>query len=206
MSEEVGELRLDPRVAKSKSAVLAAGADILAREGVPGITVGAIVERSGVARTTIYRHWPSRAALILDIVAGKLLVVPDRDTGDVIADMRWSLRSLAAALRDRARVVALLGTLEAASHDAGLAVMNGEIMRSLGGVPVAMLERGKDAGQLPDDLDVGLTLRMLFGPVLFCALVLFEDVTDQFVDSLIDRVLVSRTAPDPLRSTGPAAG
>jgi TetR/AcrR family transcriptional regulator, regulator of autoinduction and epiphytic fitness len=46
----------DPRVERSRTAVLDAAAGLLLEGGVPALTVEAVVERSGVARSTIYRH------------------------------------------------------------------------------------------------------------------------------------------------------
>ncbi|MGE2737502.1 helix-turn-helix domain-containing protein [Mycolicibacterium vaccae] len=49
---------------------MAAAFDILTQSGVGGFSVDEVVRRSGVAKTTIYRHWPSREALVLDAVGG----------------------------------------------------------------------------------------------------------------------------------------
>src|SRR5690242_20019705 len=51
--------RPDPRVAQTKQLVLEAAFAVIAESGFAGATVERIAERSGVARSSIYRHWPS---------------------------------------------------------------------------------------------------------------------------------------------------
>ena len=75
----------DPRVARSRAAVLAATVDLLGELGHAGTTVEAIAERSGVAKTTIYRHWPSRAPLLIDAFhsSGATIVLVSHDLQSV---------------------------------------------------------------------------------------------------------------------------
>jgi AcrR family transcriptional regulator len=77
----------DPRVARTRAAVLNAGIDLLAERGYPGFTIDAIVARTGIAKTTIYRHWPSRDSLLTAVqfaVAGR----NDRKCKDLRSPMR----------------------------------------------------------------------------------------------------------------------
>src|SRR4051812_3477399 len=55
----------DPRVTRSRARVLDAVASLLGEKGVRGVTVEEVMARSGVARATVYRHWPTRQALVL---------------------------------------------------------------------------------------------------------------------------------------------
>src|SRR5262249_43817854 len=56
----------DRRVEKSKKAVLGTVYEWLTKSGLSGVSVEEVSRRSGVAKTTIYRHWPSRESLLLD--------------------------------------------------------------------------------------------------------------------------------------------
>ena len=57
---------LDRRVVASRQRVLAAALDLMTETGLGGLTIDDVSRRSGVAKTTIYRHWPNRTALIID--------------------------------------------------------------------------------------------------------------------------------------------
>ncbi len=54
----------DPRVRRTRAAVVDTAVSLLVEGGVGAVTIEAIVRRSGVARSTIYRHWPSRTDVV----------------------------------------------------------------------------------------------------------------------------------------------
>lgn len=56
----------DPRVERSQRVVREAALAELAEAGYGGFTIESVSARCGVARSTIYRHWPDRLALIAD--------------------------------------------------------------------------------------------------------------------------------------------
>lgn len=51
---------------RTRTTVLQATREILGERGYQGFTVEAVFRRTGVAKTTIYRHWPRRADLLHD--------------------------------------------------------------------------------------------------------------------------------------------
>ena len=61
-----------PRDTQVDEVVLGAGAALFRDGGISAVTVSAIVARTGVARTTIYRRWPSRDALVVAVVQGAM--------------------------------------------------------------------------------------------------------------------------------------
>src|SRR3984885_10922662 len=79
----------DPRVVLSRERVLTATLDLLTETGLGGLTIDDVSKRSGVAKTTIYRHWPNRAALVIDACSRMIeedVAVPD--TGSLEGDLR----------------------------------------------------------------------------------------------------------------------
>src|SRR6478609_3201646 len=74
---------------RTRERVLAAAAAILARDGYARLTMERVAVESGAAKTTLYRRWPTKAALCMDLyldVAGREL--HDPDTGDVARDLK----------------------------------------------------------------------------------------------------------------------
>lgn len=62
-----------PRSEEARRAVLEAAAQLLRAEGYEGLTIGGIAELAGVGRQTVYRWWPSKAAIVSEaVVAGQL--------------------------------------------------------------------------------------------------------------------------------------
>src|SRR3954465_15279672 len=89
----------DQRVLRSRKAVMPATLQLLAQEGLGGVSVDEVSRRSGVAKTTIYRHWPSRSALLLEACSnlGAKPQVPD--TGTLRGDLTVLLTHMAGRLR-----------------------------------------------------------------------------------------------------------
>lgn len=180
---------LDPRVARSRAAVLDATVALLAEQGWSATTVGAVSERSGVAKTTIYRHWPNRAGLILDAV-DSLSATPEFDAaGDLYADLVTMACSLADALEQAQWSRVLPSLVDAAERDpqvAKLAAAIGEERR----IPLRdRLQRAVDARDLPPDTDVELMAHLIGDPLFFRRLMSRERATTRFIEALVDRAL-----------------
>lgn len=104
------------RSEKSRVAIIEATRALLLDRGFDGLSIEAVAARAGVGKQTIYRWWPSRPALVADVLledADKILATMPR-TDDVTADLvSWAGR-LAAALTTQ-RGNAMLRILTAAS-------------------------------------------------------------------------------------------
>src|SRR5947209_347473 len=77
------------RQTKTRERVLSAASEILRREGYSRLTMERVAAESGVAKTTLYRGWATKAALCMDLyleIAGRELDVPE--TGSVAGDLR----------------------------------------------------------------------------------------------------------------------
>jgi AcrR family transcriptional regulator len=158
--------REDPRVTRTRSVVLDAAAALLAERGYAAFTMDALVERTGVSKTTMYKHWPSRTDLIAATVQALASEPAVPDTGDV----RDDLIALAAASLDAykgARWPGLAAVLEAAGHDP-------ELHASLQSVPDTrfsavrtVLERAVQRGQLRADVDENTAITILVGAIFF---------------------------------------
>jgi AcrR family transcriptional regulator len=53
-------LHVDPRVVRTRLAVLEAATMLLRTEGPGAVTHARVAEAAGVGRATIYRHWPDQ--------------------------------------------------------------------------------------------------------------------------------------------------
>jgi AcrR family transcriptional regulator len=190
----------DPRVARSRAAVLEATVRLLGEVGHGGTTIEAIAERSGVAKTTIYRHWPSRARLLLDAFERLVEPVPVPDTGDVREDLLTVARGLAAMLRrsDWSRVLATL--IDAAQSDPELAELAREFNRERRRAARTVLERAMARGELPAGIDADLYVQLMGGFLFYRRLLPQDPAPDATVVQAVDAVLAAAQA-GPRRST-----
>ncbi len=187
-----GPVRCDPRVARSRAAVLAAAADLVAEAGVPALTIEAVAARSGVAKTTIYRHWPSRAALVVDAVHGMGCGMDAPATGVLRDDLVALLGRLAAELRDSPWAAALAGLADAAQRDPEMATLQREVIRRSARGLDAVLDAAAARGDLPAPVDRSRAAMLLAGPLFFRRLVSLEPLDEPgLVESVVDAVLPS---------------
>jgi AcrR family transcriptional regulator len=77
-----------PRRADVEDTVLDATIDLLAEKGADGTTMSAVIERSGVARATVYRRWPNRLTLITAAVRRTMGPPVMALSGNVETDLR----------------------------------------------------------------------------------------------------------------------
>jgi AcrR family transcriptional regulator len=79
----------------ARAAVLQATWDILRERGAEGLTIDAIARRAQVGRQTIYRWWPSRAAIVFEAASesARMIVPSEPDTGSLRGDLRAFLRA-----------------------------------------------------------------------------------------------------------------
>jgi AcrR family transcriptional regulator len=106
------------RSEKSRMAIVTATRELLLERGFDGLTIEAVAARAGVGKQTIYRWWPSRPALVADVMledADKILASMDH-TADLAADLVGWVRKLAATLTS-ARGSAMLRILTVAGME-----------------------------------------------------------------------------------------
>ena len=92
---------VDPRVLRTHDAVLGAAGDVLREEGWEQVTVRRIAERSGYARTTLYRHLPKRLDQLRDLIREEGRLSRITPTGDLLADLAGELEAFRVAVTER---------------------------------------------------------------------------------------------------------
>ncbi len=134
------------RVARSRALVTDAVIDLIVEGGLSAVTVDAVVARSGVAKTTVYRHWASREALLADVLASALPAQAAPDTGSLDGDLRALARGLAGGLGNP-RTAALLGAIAFPDGDRALDDIRARATRDRHTVVRAVLQRARRRGE-----------------------------------------------------------
>jgi len=165
--------------------VLAEGLSLLTSEGGEAVTAARIAERSGVARTTIYRHWPSQPSLLLDVVARGLAPHQATElTGDLEADLQSALTNLRLRLQKRPFRLVFATLLTQANRDRAFVEPQ---QRLLDGVLLPVREVLLDAiarDELPM-FDIESACVRLTGPLLTQHVMLRAPITDEIISSVV---------------------
>ncbi|WP_035797893.1 TetR/AcrR family transcriptional regulator [Kitasatospora mediocidica] len=109
-----------PRSATADRAILAATREALAEVGWGGLSIGQVALRAGVAKTTLYRRWPSKNELVMDAVATQLEELEVTDLGSLRADIEDVVGQFAALLSRPETQAALLALFAEGTRDAQL--------------------------------------------------------------------------------------
>lgn len=171
--------------------MLEAGTALLIEAGPRSVTVDAVSQRSGVAKSTLYRHWASREELLIDILRNNEPDMPSPAQDLCFVDaLHEVVRGMAAAFGNPEWCKVLPVMLSMRSHMPEVAEIldadHEEHKKMFAGV----LDRGKAEGVLPDDLDPELVLQLLIGPILFAALTEQKPV-EEVAEYVVDRFLAS---------------
>ena len=183
---------VDPRVSRSRASVIRAAADLFVEGGPSAVTIDAIVVRSGVAKSTIYRHWGSRDDVLVEVIESCAPDIPVPDPGlDVDAALRATVRAVAGFLTDPQWARMLPALLMLKHHEGGIAALEQRIEREQDKVFTSILERAVAEGLLPEGVDIQEAITFLLGPLLFAHLTDAAKVDDDFADRSVDHFLAA---------------
>lgn len=184
---EVGQAAdiTDERVRRSRAAVLAATAELLFERGYSGASVDEIARRSGVAKTTIYRHWPTRTDLLRDACSTIGTPQTPPDTGHLDSDLAVLMGDLAEALRTEKWTSVLPSIVDAGERDPEMAEMYRRLQQGYSAPFEAVISRAVGRGELPGETDVAVLVAALIGPLFFRRWFSREPLTDGFVAEVI---------------------
>ena len=188
-SAESQSHKLDDRVRRSRATVLGATAELLFERGFAGTSVDEVSRRSGVAKTTIYRHWPTRADLLRDACSnvGTPMEVPD--VGTYEADVTALLMNLSHLLRSAKWTSVLPSVIDAAERDPEIARMYSKLQEGYSAPLRIVIQRGIQRGELPKTTDIDVVIAALTGPLFYRRWFSREPLTQSFVKQIIRRVL-----------------
>jgi AcrR family transcriptional regulator len=161
------ETRDDPRIVRTRHAVLEATLALLVEHGYDGLTIEALADQAGVAKTTIYRHWATKEEVVIAAVSSLKAAPEVPDTGSLRADLRALMRGLAAGLRRSRWVHVLPAVLDASERHPELRRLHRELVLERQRPSRLALERAVERGELEPDADIDLGVALLAGPLFY---------------------------------------
>jgi AcrR family transcriptional regulator len=148
---------------ETRNAILQAAEALIAEQGIAGFSIEAVAKRARAGKPTVYKWWPNKTDLLLEVYHAQKPTQVHGDTGDIESDVLQFLTGIfahwgdtgagqvfrfvvAEAQRDEAAVQALK------TYAAERRVQTGE-----------MFGRAVARGQLRADVDIGLCADTLAG-------------------------------------------
>lgn len=191
-----------PRSAQAHQAILNATLELLADEGVDGMSVDAVAARAHVSKATIYRRWPSKEALVLGAVSELHggTHAPIADTGNFRSDMVALLREgagLHASFINPMQVKLLYKIVgEVYTHPELFRIVYNQLIAPHLQRVGQLIEQAQARGELRQDLDVVFVTGLVVGPLLLHALTstvksmpyAVDDLVELTVDSIVQGI------------------
>lgn len=176
-----------PREAATERAITAAARAVLADRGVARMSMEHVAAQAGVAKSTLYRRWPSKVELAVHAVAVTFDEIDAGDHGSLAADMRAGIEEAARLLRDPSTGGAYAALLAESARDpdgVGQQV-RASLSTRLHALVAVSVERAIERREIrPEMVDVDLLADVVVGSVMHRALA--TGVPDEeFVDGLI---------------------
>jgi AcrR family transcriptional regulator len=183
-----------PRDKDVDTRILQAALNLVEQHGFRAVTVEVIAEEAAVAKTTIYRRWPGKAAIVMDA----LLTVVEPEIGfpegaSPLESLRKQMSLLAQAFRSN-RGVLVRSLLAEAQFDPELktAFLERWILKRRA-IGTSVIRAAIDAGELAADTDPEMLLDALYGGLYYWLLIGTLPPTEGHVESLWRTVMAPKT-------------
>jgi AcrR family transcriptional regulator len=186
-----------PRSEESRQSILRSTLKLLQQDGgFAELSIEAIAADAGVGKTTVYRWWPTKAALVADAFSASAedeLRFPN--SGSVYTDINIQMRGLIRIFRSqRGKVVAAL--LAGGQSDPELLeAYRDRFLWPRRRQAYETLQRGVERGELPAGSDFDLILDSLYGPILMRFLIRHVKLGENFADEICGLILKGERAP-----------
>ncbi|WP_198418766.1 TetR/AcrR family transcriptional regulator [Cryobacterium sp. TMT4-31] len=168
---------------------------LLVEEGFGGASIDEISRRSGVAKTTIYRHWPTRTELLLDACAQLGWSVDFVSTGAFESDIRVHLVELAQRLQTEGWTRLLPSILDAAERDPDVAEVQGTLQQAWAAPIRRIVEAAVDRGEISSDADPDTIAALALGPLYYRRWFSRQPIDSTDLDVLIGTLCIIARRP-----------
>ena len=180
---------LDPRVERSRRLVLSATFALLSEVGYGGVTVEAVAARAGVAKSTIYRHWSGRPALIEAAIRANKPPAIDATDGTRREQVLAQVQGVARFVASSTWAACMPALFEAAQRDPEVASLLDSISTGQRAAMADLLRLAQEAGEVDPGADVDLLVDALVGPIFLRRLFSQRSFAPEEVVALVDQVV-----------------
>ncbi len=186
--------REDTRVRQTERTVFAATLALVAELGPAAVTIERVAERSGVARSTIYRRWSDVNQLFLDAFDEFTRLSPLSLTGDLVTDLRAFARHYGRELDDPSFFSVMIFLMDASLGSKEYRARYRAIARQRQRRGAAIVRAAVAAGELPPDTDAAALADAIMAPLFQQRAAKHVPVTDADADEAVRSALAALDA------------
>lgn len=173
-----------PRSESSRRAILDATRRLLTHNSVQKLSIEAIAKKANVGKTTIYRWWPNKSAVVMEAIFSQPAfnnVMPT--PRNAVQGVTMQLDKLCRQMNGKnGRLVAeIIG--EAQSDPESLKIFIGTYLQDRYNTLSSYIDGGKQTGEFSDKLDTDSAIDVVLGPVFF-RLISGQELDDAFIKDM----------------------
>jgi AcrR family transcriptional regulator len=174
-----------------RSQALTAAVRLLTEEGWHAVTQARVATQSGLGRATVYRYWPDRRQLVRDAVLSANLAVRHQmpASGDLREDLLIELRNLRRELTIGPLATVLAALIDRAEWEPELDAVMVAVSRYAGRIISSIVSYGVAICRILIATDPNDSISLLLGPLVYRRLVSVEDLTESFLERVVDGYL-----------------
>jgi TetR/AcrR family transcriptional regulator, regulator of autoinduction and epiphytic fitness len=194
---------IDPRVERSRSVVRQAALDELGEVGYGAFTIESVAARAGVAKSTIYRHWPDKLALIADAFETfHEQMVPSVESGSPRERVERLVRHVAEVVVNSTFSLCIPALIDGAERDPRVREFHHRYSAERRQSLIEVIAEGVAVGDFGAEVDPEIAALALLGPIFYRRLMSNEPFPPDGAGDLVDTVLGrSAVSPDHLRDS-----
>ncbi len=174
-----------PRSEKSRNAILRATNALLLHMSVQELSIEAIAKRAKVGKTTIYRWWPNKTAVVMDALAAQRVTseVPELTPSSDSEAMMYQLEKLIRMLQSKSGATIAQIFSEAQGDEKSQEIFENNFLSPLIDAIEYSFDQGKKSGEFRADIDTKTAVDILCGPIFFRLMAHPVDFNDAFQET-----------------------
>jgi AcrR family transcriptional regulator len=176
---------------EARTTMLTATGELVREAGIAAFSIDELARRSGVAKTTIYRHFPDTRDLLVAALDALMPAPPTPDTGSLRGDLVAYLRSVRPTFADAGLRTVFFEIHVAASRDADLGRRLHRLLRDRAGPTRTIHEHARRRGELT--VDYPTMLEVVQGPFVVRSLQRPSSIAALDLERLADRMVAALT-------------
>jgi AcrR family transcriptional regulator len=183
-----------PRSESSRLAILDATRRLLTHSSVQKLSIEAIAKKAGVGKTTIYRWWPNKSAVIMEAIFlqpafSNIIPTPRNAVHGVTMQLDKLCRQMSG--KNGRLVAEIIG--EAQSNSEAIDIFIRTYLQERYDKLSAFINGGKQTGEFSDDIDTDTAIDVVLGPAFF-RLISGQELDDEFVKDMTTMLIKSLKA------------
>ncbi len=179
-----------PLSTTARTKMIEAATDVLLERGIAGFTIDEVANRSGVAKTTIYRHFPDSRDLILTAVDATVVYAETPDTGSLRGDLAEFLRRILPNFTDLRGRAAHYELWAAQLRDPALRQRNDQSSERPKSAIPQLLRRWQQRGEIAPHIDPMTAFEIIDGPFALRSIMAPESLATIDIDALVERMVL----------------